>query len=110
MREWAVASPGPSPGRGARIFLVGRTRPLKALAADSTAAYGSAKVPEVDALDERAVDEHARTVTSRAGRINVSFNLVSRGVVQDVPLDDVTAADLARPVTTGLMAKLPHRT
>ena len=90
---------------GARVFLVGRTlEKLEAVAADITAAGGAAEVTEVDALDEQAVEEHARTVASRAGSIDVSFNLITRGDVQGIPLVDMTAADLARAVVTGLTA------
>jgi len=90
---------------GARVFLVGRTlEKLEAVAADITAAGGSAEVAAVDALDEQAVEEHARTVASRAGSIDVSFNLISRGDVQGIPLVDMTAADLAHAVMTGLTA------
>jgi NAD(P)-dependent dehydrogenase (short-subunit alcohol dehydrogenase family) len=88
---------------GARVFLAGRTRkPLEAVAADIRAAGGSADVAEVDALDESAVDKHARDVAARAGRIDISFNLITRGDVQGTPLVDMSASDFARAVTTGL--------
>ena len=49
---------------GARVFLAGRTREsLEAVAKEIAAEGGSAEVAELDALDERAVDEHAREVT-----------------------------------------------
>ncbi|WP_308201336.1 hypothetical protein [Carbonactinospora thermoautotrophica] len=86
----------------AKVFLAGRTREsLEAVAADITAAGGSAEVAVVDALDEQAVDEHARAVVCQAGSIDVSFNLISRGDVQGIPLVDMTAADFTRPITTG---------
>lgn len=88
---------------GARVFLAGRTRePLEVVAADIAGAGGAAEVAVVDALDEQAVDEHVQTVVSRAGSVDVSFNLVTRGDVQQVALVDMTAADLLRAVTTGL--------
>lgn len=88
---------------GARVFLAGRTRErLEAVAADIAAEGGTAEVAVVDALDERAVDEHVASVVDRAGRVDVSFNLISRGDVQQVPLVDMTTADLLRAVTTGL--------
>jgi hypothetical protein len=63
---------------GARVFLAGRTREsLEAVAKEITAEGGSAEVAELDALDERAVDEHAREVTEKAGTIDISFNLIS---------------------------------
>jgi NAD(P)-dependent dehydrogenase (short-subunit alcohol dehydrogenase family) len=88
---------------GALLFLVGRTREkLEAVAKDIRKDGGSAEVAVLDALDERAVDEHARAVAEEAGSIDVSFNLITRGDVQGIPLVDMTTEDLLRPVTTGL--------
>ena len=88
---------------GAHVFLAGRTREsLEAVAADVTAAGGSAEVAVVDALDERAVDEHAQAMVSQAGSIDVSFNLIRRGDVQGTPLVEMTTDDLLRAVVNGL--------
>jgi NAD(P)-dependent dehydrogenase (short-subunit alcohol dehydrogenase family) len=88
---------------GARVFLAGRTREkLEAVAKDIKADGGSAEVAVLDALDEEAVDEHARDVVSQAGIIDVSFNLIMRGDVQGIPLVDMTADDLLRAVVNGL--------
>jgi NAD(P)-dependent dehydrogenase (short-subunit alcohol dehydrogenase family) len=82
---------------GARVFLAGRSRePLEAVAADIARAGGTAEVAEVDALDERAVQEHAGAVASEAGGIDVSFNLVSRGDVQGIPLVDMSTRRTSR--------------
>ena len=91
---------------GARVFLAGRTREsLEAVAADIRATGGgSAEVVVVDALNERAVDEHAHAVAAQAGSIDVSFNLVSRGDVQGIPLANMTTDDFIRPITTGIKA------
>jgi hypothetical protein len=35
----------------------------------------------VDALDEQSVDAHVRDVISKAGTVDVSFNLIKRGDV-----------------------------
>jgi NAD(P)-dependent dehydrogenase (short-subunit alcohol dehydrogenase family) len=72
------------------------------VAADIAAAGGRAEADEVDALDERAVEEHARAVAAHAGGIDVSFNLINRGDVQGIPLIDMAAADFGRAVTVGL--------
>lgn len=67
---------------------VARTgEPLEAVADDIR------EVAELDSLDERAVEEHAGSVVSRAAGIGVSFNLISRGDVQGMPLVDMTAAN-----------------
>jgi NAD(P)-dependent dehydrogenase (short-subunit alcohol dehydrogenase family) len=90
---------------GARVFLVGRTQErLDAVAKDIASAGGSAEVAVVDALDERAVDEHVRDVVSKAGSVDVSFNLISRGDVQGTALVDMTTEDLLRAVVTGLQS------
>ncbi|MER6945257.1 SDR family oxidoreductase [Nonomuraea sp. NPDC000554] len=90
---------------GATVFLAGRTRDsLERVAKEITEAGGRAEVAVLDALDEQAVDEHARAVVAQAGSIDVSFNLVTRGDVQGIPLVEMTVADLLRPVTTGLTA------
>lgn len=65
---------------GARVFLAGRTlAPLERVAEEIRSSGGVAETAEVDALDERAVDEHADAVAERAGGIDVSFNLISYG-------------------------------
>ncbi|QKV75922.1 SDR family NAD(P)-dependent oxidoreductase [Amycolatopsis sp. Hca4] len=86
-------------GEGARVFLVGRTRArLDEVAGRIRAAGGRAETAEVDALDERAVDEHAAAV----GTIDVSVNLIGHGDVQGTPLVDMPLADYERPVLTAV--------
>ncbi len=88
---------------GAKVFLVGRTREkLDAVAKDITSAGGSAGVAVVDALDEQAVDDHVQDVVSRAGSVDVSFNLIKRGDVQGTPLVAMATDDLLRAVVNGL--------
>lgn len=88
---------------GARVFLTGRTRgTLDELAGEISARGGRAEVAVVDALDEQAVDAHARAVVAEAGSLDVSFNLIARGDVQGIPLAEMTTADFVRPITTGI--------
>ncbi len=88
---------------GAKVFLVGRTREkLEAVAKDITSAGGSAEVAVFDALDEQAVNDHVQDVVSKAGSVDVSFNLITRGDVQGTPLVEMRADDLLRAVVTGL--------
>src|SRR5215213_5569922 len=64
--------------KGARVFLVGRTgESLETVTNDIKVDGGAAEVAVLDALDEMAVDEHARAVVSQAGSIDVSFNLIT---------------------------------
>jgi NAD(P)-dependent dehydrogenase (short-subunit alcohol dehydrogenase family) len=100
----AEPSPGNSPAR-ARVFLAGRTRgSLETVANDIKADGGAAEVAVLDALDEKAVDEHAQAVASQAGGIDVSFNLITRGDVQTIPLVEMTTEDFTRPVINGITA------
>jgi NAD(P)-dependent dehydrogenase (short-subunit alcohol dehydrogenase family) len=88
---------------GASVFLVGRTHAtLEAVAAEIKAEGGMAETAVVDALDERAVDEQVAHAVASSGHVDVSFNLISRGDVQQIPLVDMTTADLLRAVTNGL--------
>jgi len=90
---------------GARVFLVGRTQEkLDALVKEITSEGGSAEGTVFDALDEQVVDEHVRAVASDAGSVDVSFNLITRGDVQGIPLVEMTTDDLLRAVVTGLQA------
>jgi 3-oxoacyl-[acyl-carrier protein] reductase len=87
---------------GARVFLAGRTRSrLEEVASRIRAAGGSAEVAEVDALDERAVDDHAAAVAAQGG-LDISFNLIAHGDVQGTPLIDMSVADYERPVRTAV--------
>ncbi|MGW4797608.1 SDR family NAD(P)-dependent oxidoreductase [Nonomuraea sp. NPDC004297] len=90
---------------GARVFVAGRTaRTLERVVEDITAAGGHAEAAVLDALDERAVEAHARSVAERHGGLDVSLNLVPRGDVQGTPLIEMSVEDFVRPVVTGLTA------
>jgi 3-oxoacyl-[acyl-carrier protein] reductase len=92
---------------GARVFLAGRAlAPLEAAADEISAAGGAAEAASVDGLDEEAVNEHAHAVAERAGRIDVSFNAISLGDVQGIPLLEMPLADFSRPITTGTTTHL----
>jgi 3-oxoacyl-[acyl-carrier protein] reductase len=88
---------------GARVFLAGRTlAKVEAVAGEIRSAGGKAEAAELDALDERAVDEHADAVVARAGSLDVSFNLITHGDVQGTPLVEMRLEDFERPVITAV--------
>src|SRR5207253_5606872 len=69
---------------GARVFLAGRTRAKLDTVADAIRATGGvADTAVVDALDERTVDAYVDAVVAQAGSIDISFNLISYGDVQE---------------------------
>ena len=86
---------------GARVFLTGRHLDRVAAVAEELRAEGGvAEAAEVDAVDEQAVEEHARAVVTSAGRIDISFNAISlpqRGV-QGIPLTALPLESFSRPV------------
>jgi 3-oxoacyl-[acyl-carrier protein] reductase len=88
---------------GARVFLAGRTlAKLERVAEDIRAAGGTAETAEVDALDERAVDEHADAVAAQAGGIDVSFNVITHPHTHGTPMAEMAVDDYVSPVTTAV--------
>jgi NAD(P)-dependent dehydrogenase (short-subunit alcohol dehydrogenase family) len=84
---------------GAHVVLTGRTRePLERVAEAIDADGASCEVAVVDALDEEAVDAHLDTLH----RVDVSFNLVTRGDVHGHALTDLSTEAFMRPVLNGL--------
>lgn len=87
---------------GARVFLAGRTQAKLDQVADAIRSNGGvADTAVVDALDERTVDEHVDAVVEQAGRIDISYNLISYGDVQE-PLTEISVEDFTRPITTAM--------
>jgi NAD(P)-dependent dehydrogenase (short-subunit alcohol dehydrogenase family) len=88
---------------GARVFVASRgAERLEALAGRIRAAGGKVETAQLDALDERAVDEHADAVVSEAGSLDISFNAINHNDVQGKPLWEMELADFEAPVITGL--------
>jgi NAD(P)-dependent dehydrogenase (short-subunit alcohol dehydrogenase family) len=87
---------------GARLFLAGRSlAPVEVVAMDIAAAGGAAEAAEVDALDERAVDEHLESVADRAGRLDISFNAI--GIPNPkirAPLVEIDVEQFSLPIET----------
>jgi 3-oxoacyl-[acyl-carrier protein] reductase len=91
---------------GARVVLAGRTlATLDRVATEIAGAGGAVETAQLDALDERAVDEHADALAQRAGGIDVSFNAIRYGDVHGAPLLEMPFEDFARPITTAMRAQ-----
>jgi 3-oxoacyl-[acyl-carrier protein] reductase len=83
---------------GATIYLAGRTQArLDKVARDIGEAGGTAHTAVVDALDETQVDEFVDGVARKAKRIDITFNLISYGDVQQ-PLMEIAEEDFAQPI------------
>jgi len=86
---------------GARLFLTGRRRTTIDTVADEVlAAGGVAETAELDALDERAIEEHLGGVVERAGHVDVSFNAtgIPQEGIQGIPLVELPAESFALPI------------
>jgi 3-oxoacyl-[acyl-carrier protein] reductase len=83
---------------GAHVFLAGRTQArLDRVARDIRDDGGTAETAVVDALDESQVEEFVGQTVKKAGRIDISFNLISLGDVQQ-PLMEISAGDFLQPI------------
>jgi NAD(P)-dependent dehydrogenase (short-subunit alcohol dehydrogenase family) len=92
---------------GAQLFLSGRNlRKVEAVAADIIARGGIAEAAQVDALDERAVEEYVGAVVAKAGAIDISFSAIgiSSALPQRAPLLELPAKDFALPLMTYALA------
>jgi 3-oxoacyl-[acyl-carrier protein] reductase len=88
---------------GARVFLAGRTREsLDEVDQEISASGGVAETAQVDALDQKAVEDHADEVAETAGSIDVSFNAIFNDDVQGKPLAEMPFDDFARPITKAM--------
>ena len=88
---------------GAEVFLTGRSlEPVEVVAKEIVAAGATAEAAQVDALDEHAVDEHLDAVTSKTGRVDISFDAIgiSNDTILGVPLVDLDIERFSQPITT----------
>jgi 3-oxoacyl-[acyl-carrier protein] reductase len=100
---------------GAHVHLAGRTlESLEEVAQDIRSGGGAADTAQLDALDERAVAEHADALAAEAGGIDISFNLISHPSAHGTPLAEMALEDFTREVmsavsTTFLTARAAAR-
>lgn len=81
---------------GARVFLAGRS--LAKVDAVARDIGDAAEAVQVDALDERAVTDHADVVAAKAGRIDIALNAVGVMHVQGTPFMELSLADFMHPI------------
>src|SRR2546428_11183576 len=66
---------------GATVFLTGRTEnSLNLIAREISSTGGVADVSKVDALSPESVEAHLHKVVAKAGKLDVSFNLIGTNV------------------------------
>src|SRR5262249_39023910 len=92
---------------GARVFLTGHNRTGVEDVSRKIIDRGQwAEATEVDALDERAVEEHAVSVVKKAGAIDISFNAIGipQAGIQGIPLTELSLESFSLPITTYMRA------
>ncbi|HSJ54638.1 MAG TPA: SDR family oxidoreductase [Anaerolineae bacterium] len=87
---------------GATVLVAGRTMArLEQVAGEIRSSGGRATASVVDALDERAVEEFVEGVVEQAGHIDISFNAIGLGDVQE-PLIEISVDDFAQPIVNAV--------
>ena len=87
---------------GATVFLAGRTKTkLDKIANEIRSNGGPAETAVVDALNEQAVDQFVDMVVEQTGRIDISFNVIGYGDVQE-PLLEIAVKDFLQPITNAM--------
>ena len=88
---------------GARLFLAGRTKAtLEEVAEQVRSAGGAAETAEVDALDPKAVEEHAGAVAAEAGSLDISMNVITHPATHGTPLWEMEADDFMDSIEVAL--------
>ncbi len=84
---------------GAIVFLSGhKIKSVQRLADEINNAGGKAEAAEVDALNEKTVNDYVKEVAKKAGSIDISFCLIDLQDLQGVPLVEMSLTDFARPI------------
>ena len=88
---------------GAKVFLTGHSKSnVDKVAKKINAEGGFAEAAQVDALDEKAVEEHLKMVVEKVGRVDISFNAVgipSTNII-GVPLAEMDVDLFSLPIAT----------
>jgi len=88
---------------GAQVFLAGRTKAtLEEVAEQVRSAGGAAETAEVDALDAKAVEEHAGAVAAEAGSLDVSMNVITHPATHGTPLWEMEVDDFMDSIEVAL--------
>jgi NAD(P)-dependent dehydrogenase (short-subunit alcohol dehydrogenase family) len=87
---------------GAFVYLAGRTEQrLQKVAQQILEDGGLAETAVVDALNEEQVEEFVARVAKKSRRIDISFNVISFGDIQQ-PLMEIDVDDFTQPVTLAM--------
>jgi 3-oxoacyl-[acyl-carrier protein] reductase len=84
---------------GAKVFLSNHhIEPIQRLADEIIADGGKAEVAQIDALNEKQVNDYVNEIVRKAGNIDVSMNFIKTEDIQGIPLVDLPFEDFIRPI------------
>jgi len=84
---------------GANLLLSNHhMEPVQRLADEIVADGGKAEVAQIDALNEKQVNDYVNQVVRKAGTIDISMNLIKMEDIQGIPLVDLPFEDFIRPI------------
>jgi 3-oxoacyl-[acyl-carrier protein] reductase len=76
---------------GATVFLAGRTEnSLNPIAQEISSTAGAADASKVDALSPESVEAHLHSVVTKAGKLDISFNLIGTNVEMGARLTELS--------------------
>lgn len=88
---------------GAHVFLTGHNiDSVKKTANHIESAGGKVSIHQVDARNEKSVNDHIHTVIHIAGSVDISFNAIGWQDTQDIPLTEMLLDDFLRPINIAL--------
>jgi 3-oxoacyl-[acyl-carrier protein] reductase len=91
---------------GAKVFVTSlHLDKVQKVADEINATGGYAEAAEVDALDEKAVNEHIQSAVQKAGTVDISFNAAWNGVVQGIPLTEISVSDFVTPIQMAIQSR-----
>ncbi|MEO8406236.1 MAG: SDR family oxidoreductase [Chitinophagaceae bacterium] len=86
---------------GAKVYLTGKNiNNIKALASHIVAKGGFAEAHQVDALDDKAVNDHLEMVMEKEGKLDISLNAIGipQTGVQGIPLIQLSPEGYTNPI------------
>ena len=93
-------------GAGAKVFVTGpNLSTVQKIAEEINHTGGFAEAAEVDALNDQAVNSHIDKIVKNEGTIDISFNAAWNGVVQGIPLTEISVKDFLAPVQMALQSR-----
>ena len=91
---------------GAKVFLTGRSIPsVQKVAEEIRAAGGYAEVDNVDALNEKEIDDHLKRISGSARTIDILFCAIDYQAVQNMNLIEMKVDEFVRPVLLAMQSQ-----